>query len=392
VSEAAIAIHEELCFGPPVSTTAVIGVDLALLGALGVCLWATGRTRRALQHARAAVAAGAPLEEGQRVVTGKVELAAGEELAVEVTVTQQGEQRAVKNGHVHEWKEVDRKVSAQPFYVVHESGVRVRVEPPEPGRVELVDRLDQEEWTSRTERRKRAALTAGETAFVEGRLERAHDPEGGTAAGYREAALGWVMRAPPGRKLAVSAEPLEHRHELRLRALEKLFPLLLVGFVVTQAPLLGFWMRAFAGHDVEAAYVRKETYATKDSKGRLTQHYVVDVRVPGEAESRRFEIGGSDYGDIALPPGTAVVRKVGALSFATRLGPGASIGLFSFLAALALGGAFVAKTSAVLRHKRWYERPLAESGSGELPSPPGTRFARTRAPGPPPPKKRRRAS
>jgi hypothetical protein len=374
MSEDTIVVHESLAWGPDAAWPRGVGRELALVAALVGCLRATGRARRAQQRARASAVPGAPLEEGQRFVAGTVELASGESTAVRVTVKQVGAQRAVKNGHLHDWTEVAREVVARPFYLTHASGERVRVEPPPGDGVLLVDRLDLEEWTEREERRKRAELTAGEAAFVEGRLERGHDPEGGSSAGYRDAALGWVLRPRRG-VLAVSTEPLEHRHELRLRALDRLFRVLLVAVVAAQAPLATFWMRAFAGVDTVVAYAGKRTYSTRDSRGRSTRHEVVDHEVPGVPGVQATEVAHWAYEELPAGPGRMALRFVPGVPVATAIGRGASIGTLPWLAAVAVGAFALRRYARVTRHKRWYERPLVEKGrSGALPDPPGTRF------------------
>ncbi len=379
VSETAILVYESMTWEPATSRILVYGLDVALLGAIWLCLRATGRSRRALQHARASIVAGTPLAEGQRFVAGRVELAANEPYAVDVTVTQVGEERSVKNGKVHGWREIDRTVRARPFYLRHESGERVRVEPPDGKGVRLVDRLDQEEWTERLTRRKRAALTEGEIAYVEGEIARGHDPEGGASTGYREAATGFVLRPRRG-QLHVSAEPLAHRHELRLRALERLFPLLLVGFLGTQAPLGTFWLRTLAGEDIDAPYLGKRTYTTRDSKGRANRHDVAELKTPGpdgQPLTRTVEVPHETWAKV-LPdaPGRIAVRYVPHVDAATMIGRGAALGVGAYLLALIVGAATLFRLWRVVTHKRWYERPLVETGiSGELPQPPGTRFA-----------------
>ena len=379
MSEHAIVVYESQTFEPSTSWALVLGLDLALVGALAFCLRSTGRARRAAQHARASIVPGAPLVEGQRFVAGTVALASDEPLAVEVTVTQQGSEHTVKNGKVHEFKEIDRTIEARPFYLVHESGERVRVEPPTPGGVRLIDRLDQEEWIVKPSRRKRAALTEGEAAYVEGQLERGHDPEGGAAAGYREAAMGWVLR--PRRGLVhVSTEPLAHRHELRLRALERVFLVLLLGFVAVQAPLGTFWLRALAGRDVDVPYRGKHLYSTQDSKGRRTLHEVADyaLEVKGaEPVARTAEVSHDTYAALPTEPGTIALRRVAHADLADALGRGPSLGVVSYLLGLVMGGLLVHGLYRVLTHKRWYERPLVDTGlQGPLPAPPGTRFVR----------------
>lgn len=378
----AILIYERFMWEPATGQFLVAGLDLAFVGAIVVCLRRMGQSRRALQRAKASIRAGAPLAEGQRFVTGKVEFVAGAPSAVEVTVAQEGSEVPVGDGEVrHYWAEIDREIDARPFYVAHASGERVRVEVPDKEHVQLVDRLDQQEWTERNRRRLRAALSEGEDVFVEGRLERGHDPEGGASAGYGDAAAGWVMRPQSDGWMYLSAEPLTHRHELRLRALERVFLLLIVGWAVAQAPLATFRLRQLSGHDSVAEYVGKREYTTEDVESHASRSsYEVFYVVADASGAPAYEFANVDSATFrALPsgPSTILVRNVPHVTRATALGRGPSLGPLHWLGGLIVALLSVARLWRVLSHKRWYERPFVEKNvSGPLPTPPGTVFRR----------------
>ena len=141
-----LIVYEDNTIEPPAATALVLALDLAFLGAVVVALSRRARARRSIAEAEASVDPAGPLAERQRFVAGTVELAQGEHVAVRVTVSQKGSERAVKNGYVHQWREAERTVEARPVYVRHASGARVRVEVPAvPNDVGLVDALDQKE-------------------------------------------------------------------------------------------------------------------------------------------------------------------------------------------------------------------------------------------------------
>src|SRR5262249_40991268 len=111
----------------------------------------------------------APLVQGDIVLAGEVEYARGADGAVAVEVDQEANAYVPDGGEPHvTWTETARGVVAQPFYVVHASGRRIRVEPGEGAR--LVDQLDEHVRVDRGHRKRIARLSPGERVFAFGRL------------------------------------------------------------------------------------------------------------------------------------------------------------------------------------------------------------------------------
>ena len=138
--------------------------------------------------------------------------------------------------------------------------------------------------------------------------------------------------------------------------------------------------RTLAGEDIDAPYLGKRTYTTRDSKGRANRHDVAELKTPGpdgQPLTRTVEVPHETWAKV-LPdaPGRIAVRYVPHVDAATMIGRGAALGVGAYLLALIVGAATLFRLWRVVTHKRWYERPLVETGiSGELPQPPGTRFA-----------------
>jgi hypothetical protein len=295
----------------------------------------------------------------------------------------------VKNRTLHSWVESERTVEARPFYLVHASGARVRVEVPEPaipGAVRLVDALDQREHVDLARRRLRAEITPGEHVVVEGRLAREADPEAEHAQSYRDGGRGWVLRAPRGRPMLLSTEELGRTHRLRHRALLTTLVLMTMAWIAAEAPLAGFRLRQLRGEDVVATYAGKRQYSTVNSKGQRTTHWavdVVDVDLRGATVDRSEEVDRSDWERLPAEPARIRLRRVASAPWATALGRGSSVQVWQLGLAIAACVAAWLGLRSTLRHKRWFERDLEQRDvSGPLPIPAGTRF-RTQEPAPP---------
>ena len=177
------------------------------LGVMSICaLWVYGGVVRSRWRVRAARRASEKeslvLDVGDGIIHGRVELSASAAVAIVSTVHQSAYEQKNSSGEwVVEWIESSRSVDAQPFYVVHASGERVRVEPE--GRVKLKVPLTLEKRTDLTHREESAILSAGDEVWVWGVLGKGADPE--AVGGYR-AASGWVMRPPPEHPLVIAHE------------------------------------------------------------------------------------------------------------------------------------------------------------------------------------------
>lgn len=383
----ALVVYEQGFLAPPAATVAVLGVDLLFVAAIGVALQQRRRSLAAARAAELAVVPGAPLFEGQRFLEGTVELAEGAPFAVRVTVSQAGTTRAVKNGHVHDWIEIDRTTEAAPFYVRLESGTRVRVEPPaRPSEILLVDALDQKEHVELERRKRRAELTPGERVVVEGRLGRARDPESAGAQSYRDPGQGWVMRPMRDGSMRFSSEDLARRHRLRARALYVTAVFVAFGWLAAQGTLAGYRLRQVAGRDVAAEYRGKRNYTTYNQKNRRVQHYVVDyveTDAAGLETVTSAEIAGPDYWNVPKAAPAVMVRRVAAARWATALGRGAGVHGAMLVVPLFIAALAWLRLGMTLVYKRWYEQRLDERNKhGVLPLPDGSLFRAATAPVP----------
>ncbi|MDI3284121.1 hypothetical protein [Polyangium sp. 15x6] len=374
-----VKVFEDNHIDAPWSYVSVFALDAVLLLVIAFCVREIRRARRAAVEADAVIKPKAPLFEGARFVAGTVELAQGESDAVRVTISQEGSEESDKNNNkTHTWTETERETRARPFYLRHDTGARVRVEPPED--VLLVDTLDQKEWLHSSKRKLRAELLPGERVIVEGRLHKALDPEGiGETAGYREAAtMGFTMKPSLQKGMHISTESLSRRHELRARAF--FWTCVGVGFLglVMNIPLGTYRLRVFLGENVVATYFGKRTYETNNGKGQTTVHHGVDVRYEsptGTAHlSRRIEIDEDDYMELPGGPGEIWIRHVPSLPSATALGQGSSVWFPPWCAAAVIAGIAVYRAYRTHTYRRWYEGRLQEKGKGPLPPQTNERF------------------
>lgn len=318
------------------------------------------------------------LREGARFVSGKVEYADGERVAVRVTITQIGTETRGKSTS-HAWTETSRAVEKRPFYLRLDSGERVLVDVSNAD-VLLVDKLDKTHWVEKWRRYKRAELDPGERAFAEGILRKRHDPTI-AGAGYRDAGESWVLMPLAGR-IHVSTEDVSQRHRLRARAFVWAMVLLPLWALGALLPVYPYFKRAMDGHDELTPYLGRYHYTTRTSKGQIVHHWVARFATIEQGYGS-VEVDESDYNQ-SLPerelesstgPRTIWVRRVDDSPKLTTVGQGNTVhfGWWCLSATLVLCvGGWVAKKHW---HKRWYERALQEGGSGVMPEPNGSVFA-----------------
>lgn len=376
--QAILKVFEDNHIEPPWSYLFVFAIDAVMFLVIAFCVREIRRARRAAVEADAVIKPKVALFEGARFVAGTVEFAQGEFEAVRVTISQEGSEEADKNNRkTHTWTETERETRARPFYLRHDTGARIRVEPPDD--VLLVDTLDQKEWLHSSKRKLRAELLPGERVVVEGRLHRAPDPEEvGETAGYRQAATtGWTMKPSPQKGMHVSTESLSRRHELRARAFY--WTCVWVGFLglVMLIPLGTYRARVLLGENVVATYLGKRTFE-RTSKGKTTLHQGVDIRYespPGMARfSRGIEVDEDDYVELPAGPGEIWLRRVPGFSTATALGQGSSVWVPPWVAAVVLAGIAVYRAYRTHTYRRWYEGRLIEKDKGPLPPQTNERF------------------
>jgi hypothetical protein len=275
-----------------------------------------------------------------------------------VEIDQEGSESESSGSWTFRWTESDRRVTMRPFYVVHRSGTRVRVEPGD--RAFLVDAMDGMIAVDLTKRTRVAELSPGEHVYAVGRLERGPDPEA-AGAGYRGAQQGWVMRPPPGEDLLLSSEPLERRFQRkakaqRLSAWIAALHLLFAGFVFHH-----YLARVFYGADVVGTVVGRNV--DTDDDGNHT--YELLVELPG---GRRLKLEATLGTYTACEhDGTRVpVRYVPRYEPASVLGRGATASVAVMFSMGLLGLMALWRFLVKQASRAWYERDLVDTGSGRL--------------------------
>lgn len=322
---------------------------------------------RCKRAARAAAAEGAAAEAavlapGETVVAGKVELAAGEEVASRVEIDQGGTESENSGTWYFTWSEKDRRVTMRPFYIRHASGQRVRVEPS--SRALLVDELDRMVLVNDTTRTRIAELTAGERVFASGLLAHGPDPESDPTAYRSSTGKGWVLTPPSNEEMLLSSENLDARFHHRARRL--LYSVAALGAVLIG--LLGissaYFERLLFGRDTEAVVLAESQVEKTDSDGDSYTEYSVQVRVGDNV----LWVGSNLTWNTRVDQGTTVpLRFVASNPSRSALGHGAHVELWSFAAAVpvmivTLGLLAVARS----RKGRWFEGKLEETGKGRL--------------------------
>lgn len=359
--------HYDDHIDPPFSHAWVWGMN----GMLVLCVLASVIHRaRAYQFARQADDAldpHAPLTQGARFISGRVEFAEGQTTAISVHVEQNGEESKGKNEWSHTWTEVQRTTNAVPFYVRRPSGERVRVEPGE--NPILIDKPAEIVWANRYRRTRIAKLTGGEEVIVRGQLTQGPDPESQEGGGYRSSARGWVLAPGRGQRMEVCAEKLGDRHRKRARSFGSTIAALfwMIGFV--NLFFLNYHARFFYGEDTCATVTNKNISISIDSKGRRTLHYEVRLAVDApdkpnvlneldDDDWERFEVGAIlGFRNVPQFPSKSIVGTDTSTHVLTII--------FASLFALLGFGVYMGTRN----YRRWYEGKLNDQGKGRLPDP-----------------------
>ncbi len=258
----------------------------AILFAYGLPLATAGRSsvrrvfraitarRNALAARRAADDETATLDVGDTILHGRVEYAQGQDLAVRVCVEQLGSESESSGSWTVTWSEHRRIVEVAPFYVVHASGDRVRVEPND--RTQLAGMVlgGVASRADATHRTRVTTLAPDQSVWITGMLDKDTDPE--RAGGYR-GSRGWVMRPKRGEPMVVSTVPPEDRLRLNARRATRwaiVFGVVLVGMLLVHTP---YHALVLSGHSTSAHVTGKRVETSSDSDDT----YVLDMRVDG---------------------------------------------------------------------------------------------------------------
>ncbi len=198
------------------------------------------------------------------ILHGRLEYARDQDYAVRVTIVQEGSENESSGSWTVTWRESGRSVAVAPFYIVHASGARVRVEPGP--RTMLRGDLTSYTPVDRSRRHRIATLLPGQDVWVTGQLGKDTDPE---AAGSYRASVSWVMR-PTTEAMSVSTETPE-KTLLASAAHARLFARL---FAIELAMMVASHV-----HYQALLFFGEPAHATYYGKHMSDDDYEVDVRV-----------------------------------------------------------------------------------------------------------------
>ncbi len=288
---------------------------------------------------------------GEGVYHGKVARALDAGVAMRVEIDQQGTESESSGSYSWKWTETDRRVQFAPFYLVRGDGSRLRVELTEAAY--LVDDLDRKIRVKDDFRTKVAELVEDEEVWIAGVLTDGPDPEVREGGGYRGGAMGKVLRAPRGRPLLVSSEPLGDRYRQRSR------------FHGRFAGVLALVLIACCG--LVAPFVDRALGATH--RGKIT--HVVELHdEDGHPSGYETDVEG-DFPKVTSTLETAsvesAVTEVRVGRFSGQIGARATMHhFFAPFALLLVAMAAIAYRVRAGQTLPWYRRKLVESGSGRL--------------------------
>jgi hypothetical protein len=346
-------------------------LPLATAGLSAVRRWAHSRSARKQADAAlsAADAESATLDVGDTVLHGRVEYAKGEDRAVAMHVEQAGSEAESSGSWTVTWRETARSVDVKPFYVVHASGERVRVEPT--GETKIAAELTHVTRRDKAHRTRTASITPNTDVWITGELTKDQDPEN-AGGGYR-GARGWVMRPPLGRRepmwVSIQSPDTRLRKEAsRSRRWMVVFGVVFIAMMLAHASYhVLFW----SGHPATAHVTGKHTET--DSDGDVSS-FVLDVHVTGLAGTTRakesldgaWDVTHDDYDRIK---GGETFPAIASFGWPATSQPGdrpvvtIQSTIVSMLAWLVL--AIIARVGD--RAKVWYDGvPVVDSVSGRL--------------------------
>lgn len=349
---------------PP--TLVIVGIVGSVLMCLGGIVNGFARARR--RDALAATAEASigsetpPLVEGADVVlSGIVRHLEDHDVAVKVTVTQEGSESESSGSWSHSWTEIDRAIVVAPFLLELAGGEVVRVAPP--GNVDVADALDQKVWINRTKRVLSAELVPGEHIYARGRLQHSDVARPGSA--YRDNAWGWELQPADGQML-LSSEPLGAGLRTRARFHRRYAWLAIAALVVTQLSLLRFYQRA-GGETVSERIDNKRYYQTTDSDGDTDDHYVIYFGKGRTVEAKSVEIDDDDYERVNIGD-TVPIRRASATNW--NLGAAPTVYILHGIVVFSLPVSFwILYASRRRRSRPWFRRKVDESHAGRLPAP-----------------------
>jgi hypothetical protein len=349
-------------FGPVISAIAVL-VSSGLTLWLGIAGLLRARHRQRLADDGAAMLAkkhaGGTLREGEILLSGVVEHAPDEEVAVRVDIHQTGTETESSGSWSHHWVETTREIIVKPFYLELADGTRVRVLAPP--NVEVADALNRKVLVSNHERVMSAELVKGEAIHAHGYLERGEGAVPGKEMGYRDVEREWQLVPANGRML-LSSEPLGQglAQRARFHRQHAIRALILCG--VLQLSFVNYWIRTF-GTSEPVKVMNKEIRVEEDSDGDLVNRYFLDLQIGSSLEEAHID--SEDFPKVEVGGEVAIRRGL----FGWDVGAGGTLFFMH-----AVGAVFFALAAVVLyglfrpASRPWYRRKRVDStGSGRLP-------------------------
>ncbi len=341
----------------------VLPLATAGLSALRRGLHARSARMKARDARRAAEAEAATLDVGDTVLHGSVEYAQGQDHAVAVHVEQYGSEAESSGSWTVTWTEKRRTIDVAPFYVVHHSGARVRVEPDKDTRIAspLPTFAERHDNTLRT---RTATIMPNVEVWVTGQLTKDNDPE--NAGGYR-GSPGWVMRPPLGRRepMWVSTEPPEGRLLKDASRSRWWMAVYLVLFMVMIVSHTRYHALAWMGQPATAIVTGKHTESDSDGD---TSAYILDVRVGTgpSAFTDKWDVRQRDHALIGQGETFPAIAVFGPLATSEPAGPphaGSTVSIILLVIWLVL--AIIARVRDCA--KAWYDgAAVVDTESGRL--------------------------
>ncbi len=359
-----VDLYASLDLPPWLSALFIVYSSVAFVIAIIVlALRARSRTALASRAERSVGDEKYPLVEGKDVVLcGIVRHYEANDVAVKVTVTQEGSESESSGSWTHSWTEIDRDIEVAPFLLELPDKELVLVSPPK--NVDVADALDQKVWINRNKRVLGAELVPGEEIWARGRLERSDVAIPGSA--YRDVAWGWALGPTDGRML-LSSEPLGAGLRQRASFHRRFAWLAAVHLVAIQLSLGWFYGRLVAP-TLAADIVSKRYYQTTDSDGDTHDYYEITVPIDTGIDDRTINISDDDYRIVAT--GTRVPIRV-ASSSNWNLGASPTLAIWHGIVIFGLPNGFLILYALRRRRSRpWFRRKVNESHGGRLPEPP----------------------
>ena len=360
-----IPIHH---FGPLASAIMVYGlVTPAIIAIMATAMTLWYRNAARVRRLRRRIDSQQGLVEGEIIISGSVELGAGGKKALRMEVEQEGEEWESSGNWMHAWKEVDRTLEVAPFYLKHESGARIRVEPTEEKAL-LVDDLEGVIWVDASRRVRYGELIPGADVVVRGYLTRGDDPEAENR-GYRQAVQGWVLMPPDNGPMMFSSTSLEDHSERSARLYRGTTFCLGLLSAAACFGLFDYYLETFAGETVQGTVVAADGHLT-DDRGRPFPRLALTLTSPEHDLDEVTQLVTRQYEDLLVVGAQVPMRTVPFYREATQIGRGPTIhtGLFTFLVIGVLVSGVLLLIVWVFAPRHWQVgSPVSIAYKGKLP-------------------------